>query len=405
MNVTKLAINRPIAILMLITAFVILGLVSYNKLPAELNPKVEFPVVTVTTTYAGTNPQEMETLITKPVEDSLAGVSGLKEITSTSQQGVSVVSCEFYLGTNLDTAASDVLQKVNAARRRLPTQADSPSVVKADNSAQPVLYLAMRGNRSPRELRILADNVVSERLQQAPDVSAVNVYGGDQREIRVSVRQDRLAAYGITISQLATAVNNANSNVSAGYIQTQQQYASIRFLGEFATVDEIKDLRLSLPAPASATGAAQNNVVRLGDIADVEDTTVQRTQESTLDGKDSVTLAIQKTSDGNTLNAINGVKKQMEAVKKFIPADVGFVITRDDSVEVHDNLKDVITSLCLGAFLAVLIVFLFLHNIRATLIVALAIPICLISTFLPIQLFGFTLNTLTLLGCRWRLAS
>ena len=398
MNVTKLAINRPIAILMLIMAFVILGLVSYNKLPAELNPKVEFPVVTVTTTYAGTNPQEMETLVTKPVEDSLAGVSGLKEITSTSQQGVSVVSCEFYLGTNLDTAASDVLQKVNAARRRLPTEADSPSVVKADNSAQPVLYIAMRGNRSPRELRVLADNVVSERLQQAPDVSAVNVYGGDQREIRVSVRQDRLAAYGITISQLATAVNNANSNVSAGYIQTRQQYSSIRFLGEFATVNEIKDLRLSLPAPTTGTGAATENVVRLGDMADVQDTTVQRVQESTLDGKDSVTLAIQKTSDGNTLSAINGVKKQIEAVKKFIPADVGFVITRDDSVEVHDNLKDVITSLCLGALLAVLIVFLFLHNVRATIIVALAIPVCLIATFLPIQLFGFTLNTLTLLG-------
>ena len=393
MGMTRLAINRPIAILMLVMAFIVLGFVSYFKLPAELNPKVDFPVVTVTTTYAGTNPQEMETLISKPIEDSISGVSGMKELDSVSQQGVSVVTCQFYLGTDLDTAAAEVTQKVNAARRRLPTAADSPAVVKADNTAQPILYIAMRGNRSPRELRVLADNVVSERLQQAQDVSAVNVFGGDQREIRVAVHQDRLSAYGITIGQLATAIESANSNVSAGYIQNGSQFASIRFVGEFATVDEIRELHVTIPGQNQTS-----QVIRLGDLADVDDTTVERIQSSTLDGKDSVTLAIQKTSDGNTLNAIDGVKKQLKEVQKYIPADVGFVITRDDSVNVRDNLKDVVVSLCLGAFLAVAIVFLFLHNVRATVIVAIAIPTCIIATFLPLAAFGFTLNTLTLLG-------
>lgn len=409
MGVTRLAINRPIAILMMVAAFLVLGFISYRKLPAELNPKVEFPIVTVTTTYAGTNPQEMETLVTKPIEDSLSGVSGLKELSSTSQQGVSNVRCEFYLGTNLDTASADVLQKVNAARRRLPTQADSPSVTKQDNAAQPVMYLAMKGNRSPRELRILADNVVSDRLQQAPDVSAVNVFGGEQREIRVAVRQDRLNAYGVTIGQLAQAIEAANSNVAAGYIQRGDQFASIRFLGQFATVAEIRGLRVVLPTSTGATATttataatAQNTgggtVVRLADIADVSDTTVERVQASTLDGQDSVTLAIQKTSDGNTLKATDGVKKQLTEVQKFLPADVSFVVTRDDSINVRDNLKDVVIGLCLGALLAVAIVFLFLHNIRATIIVALAIPTCIIATFLPISALGFTLNSLTLLG-------
>jgi len=412
MGATRLAINRPIAILMIVAAFLVLGFVSYLRLPAELNPKVDFPVVSVNTTYAGTNPQEMETLITKPIEDSISGVSGLKQIDSTSQSGVSVVRCTFYFGTDLDTAAADVRQKVDAVRKRLPTDADSPSVAKQDNSSQPILYIAMKGNRSPRDLRVLADNVVSERLQQAPDVSAVNVFGGEQREIRVSVRAVRLAAYNITIGQLAQAINQANQNVSAGYIQTSTQYASIRFLGEFTSVNELKDLRISLPgngtsslssgatAPTGPGGAAPSGSrsVRLADIADVSDTTVERTVESTLDGQDSVTLAIQKTSDGNTLKATDGVKEQLKAVKQFIPADVNFVITRDDSTNVRDNLKDVVIGLFIGAFLATLIVFLFLHNFRATIIVAIAIPTCIIATFLPIAAFGFTLNSLTLLG-------
>jgi len=411
MGATRLAINRPIAILMIVAAFLVLGVISYLRLPAELNPKVDFPVVSVNTTYAGTNPQEMETLITKPIEDSISGVSGLKEIDSTSQSGVSVVTCTFYFGTDLDTAAADVRQKVDAVRKRLPINADSPSVAKRDNASQPIMYIAMKGNRSPRELRVLADNVVSERLQQAPDVSAVNVFGGEQREIRVSVHADRLAAYGVTIGQLATLIGNANQNVSAGYIQTNKEYASIRFLGEFTSVDELKNLYVALPgagtsslpsgaaAPAApAGGAAGTRSVRLSDIADVSDTTIERTVESTLDGQDSVTMAIQKTSDGNTLKATDGVKAQLVAVKKFIPPDVSFVVTRDDSTNVRDNLKDVVVGLFLGALLAVLIVYLFLHNLRATVIVAIAIPTCIIATFLPIAAFGFTLNSLTLLG-------
>ncbi len=412
MGITKLAITRPIAILMIVAAFLVLGLVSYLRLPAELNPKVDFPVVSVNTTYAGTNPQEMETLITKPIEDSISGVSGLKQIDSTSQSGVSVVRCTFFFGTNLDTAAADVRQKVDAVRKRLPTNADSPSVAKQDNASQPVMYIAMKGNRSPRDLRVLADNIVSERLQQAPDVSAVNVTGGEQREIRVSVKSDRLTAYGVTIGQLAMAINNANQNISAGYIQTNTSYSSIRFLGEFASVKELQELRIVLPgsgttslasgaaAPTGPGGGGANGTrsVRLADIADIADTTVEKTVESTLDGGDSVTLTIQKTSDGNTLKATDGVQQQLKAVKQFLPKDVTFVVTRDDSTNVRDNLKDVVISLCLGALLATLIVYLFLHNFRATIIVAIAIPVCVIATFLPIAAFGFTLNSLTLLG-------
>ena len=422
MNMTRLSIRRPIGIIMLVGACLILGMLSYFRLPAELNPAMDFPTVTITTTYPGTNPQEMETLVTKPIEDSISGVTGLKQLSSTSQAGTSVITCTFYFGTNLDTAAANVRQKVDAVRQQLPSDVNSPSVNKENTSSKPVLTVVMNGRRSPRELRLLADNVVKERLSQAADVAEVDTYGGDQREIHVAVRRDRLAAYGINVSQLATAVQNADTNVSTGYIQSGPEYYSLRFLGEFATVDEIRNLSISIPSvagsSASATSSANaspftgatstltpktstvagNGVVKLSDVADISDASVERTQESTLDRNDSVTLTVQKTSDGNTLIATDGVKKQLLAVKRFLPRDVGFVIAQDDSEAVHDNLNDVEESLLLGAILAVLVVYIFLHNFRATVIVAIAIPTCLIATFLPLGIFGMTLNSMTLLG-------
>lgn len=400
MGVTRLAINRPIAIIMMVTALLVLGIFSYFKLPAELNPKVDFGVISIVTTYPGTSPQEIETLITKPIEDSISGVSGLKQITSTSQEGVSSIQCQFFIGTDLDTAAADLRQKVDAARRLLPTDADSPSISKRDTAAQPVMYLTMVGGNSSRQLRVLADNIVVQSLEQAPDVASVSVFGGDQREIQVSVHRDQLAAYGITIAQLATAIQNANRNVSAGYIQTQGQYSSIRFIGEFASVSELKNLDLSFPAngTSNASGTTSTKVVHLNDIADVKDTTVERTTSTTVNGQDTVSIAIQKTSDGNTLNACNGIKSQLKVLETQLPKNIQFLITTDTSKNVSDNLRDVVVSLCLGALFAVGIVFLFLHNFRATVIVAIAIPTCVIATFLPISALGFTLNTMTLLG-------
>ena len=219
MGLTRLAISRPVVILMMVSAFLVLGIFALVKLPAELNPQVDFPRVTVLTTYTGTNPQEMETLITKPIEDAISGVSGVQEIDSYSEQGVSTVSIQFFFGTNLDTADADVIQKVDAIRKQLPTASDSPAVLKADTSGQPVMHIAMQSKLRPeRELQSLATNIVQPALEQATDVGSVSIAQGALREIRVSVPADRLAAYGITVSQLAQAIGNANVNVASGFI-------------------------------------------------------------------------------------------------------------------------------------------------------------------------------------------
>src|SRR5579875_1066176 len=215
MGLTRLAIARPVVILMMVAAFLVLGLLGFSRMPAELNPQVDLPRITVATSYVGTNPQEMETLITKPIEDSIAGVSGIQQVTSYSQQGKSVVSIQFYYGTNLDTADSDVIQKVDAIRSQLPIDAGAPAVIKADTSGQPIMHIAMESTRLPiRTLQSMAQNIVEPALEQATDVGQVNIAATSQRQILVSVSPDRLVAYGITISQLANALANANVNVA-----------------------------------------------------------------------------------------------------------------------------------------------------------------------------------------------
>ncbi len=389
MTLTKLAIARPVAIIMLIGAFVVLGLVGYFNLPAELNPKVDFPTVSVITTYAGTNPEQMETLITKPIEDSVSGVSGIKQINSTSQQGISTITIQFFFGTNLDVADNNVIQKVDAIRKTLPIDSDAPSVQKQDTSAQPVLYVQMLSKARPvSELQSMANNIVLPYLEQAPDVGGVTIYGGTQREIRVSVSQTRLAALGITLSDLSTAIGAANVDVPGGFVQKGQIYYDVRVIGEFASVDELRNLRLSV----------DGKVFNLSDVATVEDTITEKTQDSFINGQESVTLVVQKTSDGNTLVAAKGAKAQILKLKSILPPDVQFVTTTDLSKQVTDNLGDVVTSLFISTILAILVVFTFLHDIRGTMIVAIAIPVTLIATFLPLWTAGFSLNTMTLLG-------
>ena len=374
---------------MIIGAFIVLGLLSFVKLPKELQPEVTFPEIDISTTYAGTSPTEMESLITKPIEDSISGVSGVEQINSSSQQGNSLVSVQFYFGTNLDAADAQVIQKVDAIRSSLPTDSDSPAVIKQDSSSEPVMYLSVQSNKqSLVDLNRLVTNTIQPQLEQATDVAGIQVYGGDVREIHVAVPQSRLAAYGITISQLAAAIKAANVNVSSGFIQQNNEYYNVRLVGEFASVDEMKNLRLLL----------NRQPVMLGDIATVSDTIAEPTTDSSLNGLRTITVLVQKTSDGNTIDAVASVKEQMKSLENILPPDVKFVTIKDFSTYVNDNLNDVLVSLLLGSLMAIIVVFVFLHNVRGTAIVALALPTSMIATFLPLEALGYSLNSMTLLG-------
>lgn len=406
MGLTNLAIKRPVAILMLIGALIVLGMQSFFKMPAEQDPRVEFPFVTVTTAYPGAGPGEIETLVTKPIEDAVGSVNGVKNVTSTSQQGVSVVAIEFLLSTNADVAAADVRGKVDAVRARLPREVEAPTIQKANTSATPILYMAMRSKigRSNKEVRDLADRVVKDQLGQVSGVSSVIVTGGDKRELQVRLSKSRLDSYGLTVTDVAGAIKAQNLNVPSGRVTEGNRDYAVRVIGEFTGADELRDLRLSF----AGRNGSPDRTVPLADLGTIEDSIAERTESAALsqrDGKgalpastDTVSIAVQKTSEGNTVDIVKGVNKQLVAIAKLLPEDIEFTTTQDKAVKTEENLKDVELTLVIGAFLAVTIVFFFLHNFRGTLIVALSIPTSIIATFLVMYSLGFTLNSMTLLG-------
>lgn len=394
MWLTRLAVNRPVFILMLVLAFVVIGLRARGGMKSELNPRVDFPFVTVTTTYPGAGAEEVETLITKPLEDAVGSSNNLKNITSRSQEGVSSIALEFDLGTDSNVAAAEVRQKVESAKRRLPRDVDSPIVEKLDFSAMPVLSLGMLGKKSLKELRYLADNVVKYRLGRVGGVGSISVGGGDVREIHVLVDKNRLSAYGLSINDVIQAMRTQNLNLPSGHITEGRKDYSVRVLGEFRSVEEIKNVKLFVPA--RVPGGVFS--VYLRDIADVRDTVIEKTILTRINGMDSVGIVVLKLSDANTVDVVKGVQKELEGVKKELGDDVDFIVALDQSKLVEAALEDINMSLILGALLATFVVFLFLHNFRGTMICALSIPTSIIATFIPMYFFGFTMNQMTMLA-------
>lgn len=389
MWLTNLSIKRPIAILMLVFGLIVMGFNSHSKMRLERNPKVDFPYVVVMTSYPGAGPAEIETQITKKIEDAVASVNGVKNITSKSQDSLSSVTIEFNLGTAPDVAASDVREKVSALRSAIPLDANDPVVQKFDANSQPILYYGLSGRRPPREIRDIADNIIKPRLSKVGGVAAVSVSGGQVREISVGVRKERLEAYGISIQQLVMLLQANNLNYPAGHVVEGNREYSIRVVGEFPNVDAVADTRLTMP---------NGQTVRLSDVADVADTVEETRAISRINRADSVAVVVQKTSEGNTVEVARGIKSEVQALQKELPRDIKLVMTNDLSTGVEDAVEDVNMSLVLGALLAVLVVFLFLHNVRGTIIVAIAIPTSIVATFLPMYAFGFTLNTMTMLA-------
>lgn len=389
-SILKVFIHRPVFTTMLVLVLVVFGLSSMPRMGIDLLPDVDMPLVSVSVTWKGASPEEMENLVTKPIEDAVSSVAGIKTISSISRSGVTQVTIEFTLGTDPKMAAADVREKVGGIRRRLPDQIDEPVTQRYDMTAQAVVYFSMSSDqRSRGEVRKMADDVVKQRLQQLDGVGAVNLLGGNDREIQIMVDPRKLDAYGLTLDQLLLIVNNQNANVPGGYVEEKGYEMVVRTLGQYRTVEEI----------ASITVAYQNGrTVLLRDVAAVTDSWTEERTYARTNGSPSVVVSVQKQSGTNTVDVSERVKEAMSAIQKELPADVKVNITRDSSVYIRDNVKDVQTSIILGGLLAVIIVFLFLRDFRATMVGAVAIPTSVIATFAVMKYFNFTLNNMSLMG-------
>jgi len=395
MWMTRLALNRPVTIWVFVVAIIVLGYYALSRMQVELQPKVDFPVITIVTAYPGASPEEVETLVSKPIEDAVAGVAGLRQINSVSQFSLSQVVLEFNIGTDISQAYIDVQAKINTVLARLPDGVERPTILKLDTQSQPTMYISLTGSRPPYELRDLAENVIKDRLSSVPGVAAVAVAGGQKREIQVAIDKQRLNAYGLSINAIVRALQAANLNVPAGRITEGERDYSVRLIGEFTSVDELRNLEIYLQNPRNPM--MRGSIIRLKDVAEVRDAVEERTEITRVNGKEDVTLVVQRASDGNAIEISNGIREKLRALEREYP-DLKFTITQDEADAVKESLTDLRMALGIAIVLVVLIIYLFLYNVRGALIVSLAIPTCFFAAFIAMYFLGFTINFMTMLA-------
>ncbi|OFX26784.1 MAG: hypothetical protein A2Z07_00420 [Armatimonadetes bacterium RBG_16_67_12] len=389
MSLSALSVRRPVFVLMIISALMVLGLVSYTRLPVELFPNVQFPFVSVSVVYPGAGPDEVQQLVAKPLEEQLSSLPNVREVRTLASEGLVFIGVEFELGTDADAATAEVRQRVDIAKVQFPRDVEQPIVQKFDFAAQPVMNIGLGGGRSPRELRRLADDVIKPRFERVSGVAAVNVSGGLVREIRVEVDQERLRAYGLATAQIEEALRAENLNIPGGKITERSREFLVRLTGQFNNLQEIADLHIRRP---------DGSVIRLSDVAAVRDLEKDPVQYTRLNGRDSVGLTVQKQAGANTVAVSDGVRKAIEELRQRLPQDATFGIAQDQSLFIRSSIDDVQSNLILGAILVAVVVFLFLHNVRSTLIIGLAMPTAIIATYLPMYFSGFTINVMSLLG-------
>ena len=383
------SVKRPVFATMVIMALVVLGIVSYPSIGVDLFPKVDFPIVTITTTLKGASPDVMDVDVADRIEGAVNTINGVKTITSTSTESVSRTIVEFVLERDIDQAAQDVREKVSEIRNKLPEDIEEPRIAKVDPDSTPILFMNLSGNKSIRDLSTYADEVLKEQLQRINGVGNVNFYGLRLRQVRIWLDAAKMQAYQIAPSDVVLALKRENIELPGGRIETETKEYTVRIKGEFPQIPDFNDLIVSY-----YNGAP----VKIKDIGRAEDGTEERRSLARFNGIPAVGMGIQKQSGTNTVAVADRVKKEVEKINKTLPPGMKLNISVDQSIFIVRSINEVQHHLILGSLFAVLAVFLFLKNMRTTLISAVALPVSIISTFAIINAFGFTFNNMTMLA-------
>ncbi len=400
MNLSKIAINRPTTYLVIFVLLIGLGIYASLDLTIDLYPEINPPILFVLTTYEGTGPEEIEKVLTRPLESSLSNVSNINKLTSTSSEGASQILMEFTWGTNMAEASNEVRDKIEYIKEFLPEDAGTPVIFKFDPSMIPILYLSISGNREPEELRKIGEDIISPRLEQVDGVALASISGGRERIIRVEIPQNRLEAYNLTLTQISGMLHEQNIQISAGNIEEGNKSYLIRTSGEYKSIDEIKNTVIAYRGGNQTLLGNMNYdvVVRLRDIANVYDGLKDAEDLVFVNGKPSVYIVVQKQSGTNSVRTAENVYKRLEQLKNEIPHNVSLETIYDSTTIIKKSLSEVGSTAISGAILAILILFLFLRSFKSVMIISLSIPISIIITTLLMYFFGFTLNIMTLAG-------
>ena len=384
-------IKRPVFTTMFILVLIVFGIRAYPGLGVDLYPDVDLPMVGVTVTYEGTAPEEMETLVTKPIESRVSQVSGIKTITSTIREGYSQTVLEFEIGTDPRQMASEVREKVAGVRKRLPDDIDEPVVQRFDMASQAIAsYSFSSDKRSTGEIRRIVNDVLIDGLQMLEGVADVQIYGSGDRAMKVHVKSEKLNQYGISFQTVLQKVNSANINTPGGKVRDDNNTITVRTIGKLNTIDDFKKI---------VVANKDGKPIRLTDVADVEDSWEDAESFSRTNGIPSVMMAVRKQSRTNTVEVIDLVNKELaKMMAQDMPPDIHMEVVRDQSRYIRENVADVWNTILFGGFLALLITYLFLGDLRATIIGGLAIPTSIIATFFLMDIMGFTLNNMSLMG-------
>jgi HAE1 family hydrophobic/amphiphilic exporter-1 len=388
MNISRIAVHRPIFTIMVMLVVIILGGISLIRLPIDLMPDVTYPTLTVQTLYENASPEEIEELITRPVEEAMSAVPGVESVYSTSAEGTSNVRVTFFWGTDLDTASNDIRDRLDRVISRLPEDADRPTLRKFDIANFPILIFGVSGNLNPLRLRELIDDQVKYRIERVPGVASLDVWGGHEREIQINIDLGKIKAMHIPLDEIIGRIREGNVTLPAGTVDRGNFEVTMRTKGEYTSLDQLADTVV-----ATREGAA----IQLRDIAAVDDTWKKITRIIRINGKEGVRLGVRKQSGKNTVDVAAGVLREVENLSRDIPQ-----ITITPIIDTSDYIRNSITNVgsmaLYGGILAILVLLFFLRNVMSTLIIATAIPISVIATFALMYFGGLTLNLMTLGG-------
>ena len=390
MNIPEISVKRKVTTLMLILILSILGVLSFFNLGLDMMPNLEYPVVSVVTTYEGVASEEIESRITKPIEEAIGLVKHVKKVSSFSMEGISVVMIEFQWGTKLDFAAQDVRDRVSMIQDYLPSDADTPMVVKYNPSDMPILLYAVTGfGKDTLKLRTYLKDEIKPRLEGIDGVAQVMLMGGKEREINVFVDGEKLKGSKLSLTQIMQALRYENVNISGGHIKKGYKEYLLRTLGEYKNIDAIKN---------TIVGIYRGNPVYVKDIALVEDTVKEERSFARVDGKDCVILGIMKQSGTNVVKVSDRVKRKLASLKEIMPSHVKFNKMMDFGDVARKVVRRTTENVLEGGLITVILLFIFLRSFMPTLVVFLSIPFSLLVTFIGIYAAGYTLNVTTMAG-------
>lgn len=384
-----ISVKRPVFATVLVMVFVVVGVLGYSRLPVDLFPKVDMPTVVVTTAMPGASPEEVETEVTNRIEEAVNTVSGIDELHSTSTEGVSVVAIVFLLEKNGAEAAQEVRDRVNRILNDLPDAADTPRVERIDADAAPILNIALMGDKPVREITEYADKVLRRSFESASGVGQVTLLGGQKRQINISLDAVRLRAFNLTAADVERALQRENVQMPAGDVEGQAKESGLRVIGRFQSVESLSQL---------VVREDKGGLVRLSDVAKVEDSAEDAQTSARRNGVPAVVLSIRKQSGENTIAVVDAVKERLAELNARLPAGYRTEIVRDNSLVIRTSVHAVKEHLVLGSILAAIVVLFFLGNGRATIISALAIPTSIIASFGLMWMADVTLNMISLVA-------